>query len=943
MKKFFNILIVSSLLLTGCYDDLRDQELSRLDDLKVSISSLQAQMDSISSSIVSINALSAEMDSYITSLQKINEELKSDITALDIALEATRSELESNIDASKAKVLAEFENAKSALETKRDDINKAIEVLKSKKISLEAKLEQIRSHSDSVFATKDWVGATMVNFEFQKALQDSVASIKAYVDVFSESLIATENEIKERLGEKLAGISSTLDSELQTAVNNLAWAYQDAISRTGTEVIDAFEQTLASALSDSEERLKKWVGEQLDQYYPAAEAEAKILALREFIGDIEGDTSIQDEIEALLKEIAKAKKELTEGYESIIKGAIEKSGTDMDKAVLAKINEIKSATAELSGKVDALENEIKDLWTKLNALGSSINTVDEQIGAINKSIAILNALNKTLEEYISGVKAELSKSDSGNFNAVNAKIESLQAVADTLQKQLNSLREYVGTIPEGVSQTNIADWVKASEQTILQQFGLYCTVASIGTYEADINGSIDTIDLRIAGIDAKLKSFLADSKQSIDGWIDERLTSYHTAAVVDQKIGKIRTDLKGLVDASDSDIQKSIDTLDADFKAALGKFAKDYAAAISKAISDNAGVVTDTIRKGTDAAAAEILSLQGRVTTIENDIKAIRGALDTIKADIAGIKGDVGTVRTFIDSSGYESLQAFVTYALGVIDNFGTGYLKLTDFNSLKKQIYGDDLTGTSSGLKFEVAKLAGLTESLETVEEHIAGLGKFFEGYGDTDNLESILDAIVADLEYVKGATGGFDPSEMQSVIDDYLEELYGSNRIPDNPNEEEEDCIWYKIKYVEAKIIACSFRSIAYVPSESGNGAFVIHKEANKWTTHIDFMIRPVELVDIIFKENCHLMVKLMSQEDLVDFNTAFAIGKGDTTYGYQIENKNKADGTFTLTAKLKNGGGIFTPGHLTQCFFVLYFDSFGDDPLGFFTSPYIPILAE
>ena len=943
MKKFFNILIVSSLLLTGCYDDLRDQELSRLDGLKVTISSLQEQIDNVNTSIVSINALSREIEAYATRLKEINEDLLSDIAELDIALAATRSELETNIDASKATVLAELENAKATLDAKLVETNTAITVLQSKKESLDVKLQQIRAHSDSAFATKDWFNATMATFESQKALQDDVAAIKAVVDELSESLIATEKEINERLGKKLNEISSTLDSELGNSVNKLADSYKATIEKNRKDIIDAFESSLASAIEANEAKLKTWVSGELSHYYTVAEAEAKMLAFKELVGDIAGDTSIQDQIDALLVEIGKAKQKLTEDYESIIRSAIEKSGTDMDKAVLAKVNEIKTSTDELSKKVDGIQQDIKDLKAKLNELGSRINTVDEQIAGINSSISILTTLSKTLEEYISSVKAELCKSDTTNYNAVNSKIEALQAVAESLQKQLNALKEYVGTIPAGVSQTNIADWVKYSEQTIRQQFTLYCTVTSIESYEADILALAGADDLRIAGIDAKLKSFLSDSKQTVDGWIDERLTSYHTAAVINQNIGKARTDLKGLVDASDSDIQKSIDTLSSDFKAALEKFAKDYGAAISTAISDNAGVVTGIIKKGTDDAVAEITKLQNRIKAIENDIKDIRTALDTMKTDISGINGDITKLKTFIADSGYSSLQDFVTYILGEIDKFGTGYLKIEDFNALRKKIYGDDLTGTSSGLKFEVAKLAGLTTRLETVETHMSGLEKFFAGYGDTDNLKSILDGIKSDLSTLKGKTGSFDTGEMQLVIDDFLVKLYGPNMVPDDPNEEDENSLWYKIKYVEAKIIACSFRSIAFVPSKSGNGAFIIEKTSSKWTTHIDFMIRPVELVDILFKENCHLMVKLMDQSELVDFNTAFAIGSGDTDYGYQIENKDKENGTFTLTATLKNGGPAFNGGHLKECFLVLYFDSLGDDPLGFFTSPYIPIVAQ
>ena len=101
------------------------------------------------------------------------------------------------------------------------------------------------------------------------------------------------------------------------------------------------------------ESLKDWINSEFNDYYKIAEVDAKLKALK--------DTT-------LAEEIARTKEELTEGYKTAIKTAIE----DNDGFVTP---EIKNALGTLNGQIAAISN-------KADALGGEISLLKEMVQSI---------------------------------------------------------------------------------------------------------------------------------------------------------------------------------------------------------------------------------------------------------------------------------------------------------------------------------------------------------------------------------------------------------------------------------------------------------------------------------------------------------------------------------------------------------------------------------
>lgn len=932
MKKFFHIFILSSLLLTGCYDDLRDQEQSRLADLRdVKIASLEDQVKEIMSSVTTLSQLSTEIGSYIANLQKINDDLKNNLAALNAGFEKAKSDLQSGMDASKAKTLAGFETAQAAVEAKIADMDAVISVLQSKKASIDSRLEALRSHADNDFATKDWVTETLVTFESQKAFQDDVAEIKAYVEKLGESLIAVENEISEILGSKLAEVSASLDASLKEEVEKLAQEYRTVAAALKEEVSKAFNEALATAISDSETKLKTWVSEQLADYWTVAEAKAALESFQTLVGNVPEGKDVQSQIEELMTAIGGIEAELTEAFTAAIKAAIEKSGSDMDQAVLDRVNEVKGEVSGLSTRIDTVEAEVKKLWTKVNELTSTINDIDGQFAAINTSIAVLSDLKMTLEEYIGSIRKTLSEKDTENYNKVNALIEALKNEVDSLQAQLDSLKAYVGTKPAGAS--SIVEWVEVSQQSVVEQLNAYGKTSRITDIKAEIESAIGTADASISTLSTAIDSKIQNSKSTIDAWIDARLSAYyHTAVEIETAFNTLRTTLKAEIDPKDSEIGILIDTLDNRLTKAVANFTKDYSAAIKAAIEGNAGVVTTTISDAVAISAGKVSALKDRLDAIDGEVLKIKQDLSTIKTNIGGMNTDIAKVQTFINNSGYQSLQQIVDYLTGELGKCAASYATIVQLNALKTVIYGDG-TDANIGLKGEVAKLSDLTSRLEDVEDDADGLKTFIAGYGSTVTLASILAGIDTDIKNLQKDVFGDttvtpNVQSLQTLIDNMLKSLYGEkDGKPLTAATADANSIYGRIKALAGDLFVRNFNSLEYLPNSADGCA--IAKDGNIWSTQIDFVIRPASLVNLLNDDNCTLWVvsaQTRASDNPLDLQAS-------------IVNKDPSTGTFSAVVNHKNGGGTFVKPSFSNGYAVLYVDVQKDGKTLSFTSKYIP----
>lgn len=209
-----------------------------------------------------------------------------------------------------------------ALEKSDKATAEEIAALKEADKAIEAKIEELKKYVDEVLkSTKDWVSATFATLEQLNALSSEVAALKSLVDA----------------------------NQAEAAVN------------------------IATAIASLETSLKKWVGEQLSNYYTIAEIDAKIAALEKAIAD--GNKALQAELNLLKSQLETAKAEITAAYKKAIEDAITKNnGVINDKiakeieAVNKLISELEDKLAKLQIQVDKNTQDIANLLARIQSV-----------------------------------------------------------------------------------------------------------------------------------------------------------------------------------------------------------------------------------------------------------------------------------------------------------------------------------------------------------------------------------------------------------------------------------------------------------------------------------------------------------------------------------------------------------------------------------------------
>ena len=319
MKKFFLILAAVAMLLPGCkkIEESIDALENRIDKLEQeTIPTIDEQIAAINLSLDALDAMDKELKGYIDGLTATANDLQEQINATNTKIDAVKAELQGEISDAKAAVLAELEALETELKNELAQINATIETLKAKDAELDQKIADLKSYVDTELGkTTDWVNATFATLEQFYALSDNVAALKTLVDA----------------------------NKAESAAN------------------------LANAISNLETSLKKWVGEQLSNYYTIAEIDAKILALQTAITN--GDAALQQQLNDLKSQLESAKQEITEAYKKAIKEAIETNNGVIE-------GKIAEAVAAVNQRIDS---EVETINAKISAIEARLDNVEAQV------------------------------------------------------------------------------------------------------------------------------------------------------------------------------------------------------------------------------------------------------------------------------------------------------------------------------------------------------------------------------------------------------------------------------------------------------------------------------------------------------------------------------------------------------------------------------------
>ena len=271
------------------------------------------------------------------------------------------SNLQSQIDQLKAGEIATIDSQIKAINTSITDLKKVDETingligelqkdgekyatqiaeLKEMDGKLDEKIADLQGYTDEELAKqKDWVEATFATLD----QLDSLCAVVTGVDA------------------KIDSVSASLDSLKK-------------------ELVAGCEESIEKAVTDLETSMKKWVNDQLADYYTIAQTEAALKALEEKYD--KADEDLKKEIDEQKAALENSKKDITEAY----KKAIEEAITAHDGKINDKIaKDIASAKKALQDQIDVINTEITNIKTRRTALEKEL----EELARRPQSIVVL--------------------------------------------------------------------------------------------------------------------------------------------------------------------------------------------------------------------------------------------------------------------------------------------------------------------------------------------------------------------------------------------------------------------------------------------------------------------------------------------------------------------------------------------------------------------------
>lgn len=271
------------------------------------------------------------------------------------------SNLQSQIDQLKAGEIATIDSQIKAINTSITDLKKVDETingligelqkdgekyatqiaeLKEMDGKLDEKITELQGYTDEELAKqKDWVEATFATLDQLDSLCVVVTGVDAKIDSVSASL--------------------------------------DSLKK---ELVAGYEESIEKAVTDLETSMKKWVNDQLADYYTIAQTEAALKALEEKYD--KADEDLKKEIDEQKAALENLKKDITEAY----KKAIEEAITAHDGKINDKIaKDIASAKKELQDQIDVINTEITNIKTRRTALEKEL----EELARRPQSIVVL--------------------------------------------------------------------------------------------------------------------------------------------------------------------------------------------------------------------------------------------------------------------------------------------------------------------------------------------------------------------------------------------------------------------------------------------------------------------------------------------------------------------------------------------------------------------------
>ena len=507
------------------------------------IASIQEQIDSIVVSIGELKTIDSQLDEYI-------ETLSGQYETLSEAYDRLAELVDSGAGPSTGSVA--LEEFKAVVATQLDVIEQTLETLQASDETLQGQISDLVDYVDGKCEdTQDWVEASFATLAQFNAVSETIATIQAQMVTMSEQMevrLATL-ATKEELDRAIANLSSSVQTEIQTAVENC----NTAMNTMQQELTSAYQSAISTAISNSEQTMKSWVNTKLASYYTAAQTDAKITALK---NNLEGQLLSQKTyLENVISDLELSLDAKIESNALLIEQLARDLGnTNSQVATLA------SSVSTNTQKITANAQSIKTNASSISSNASKIATNTQNITAANKLISDNNKLIKENASLIeANAKAIAALQDratvdevsiQSNAVAISENAEDIAANADLIAKNAAAIVNNTTAISQ-----NAADIQKTRED--LEQAKKDITEAyqkaikeAIETSEGKLNGKIAE---EVATINSRIVSEVTTINEAI-----EALTS--RVAACEKDIKSIKTSIYNM-QIEISDIQDQIEAI----------------------------------------------------------------------------------------------------------------------------------------------------------------------------------------------------------------------------------------------------------------------------------------------------------------------------------------------------------------------------------------------
>lgn len=296
-----------------------------------------------------------------------------------------------------------------------------------------------------------------------------------------------------------------------------------------------------------------------------------------------------------------------------------------------------------------------------------------------------------------------------------------QEAADQAQEEVDALETYVGTLPTGITATDIVGYIQEKTYGIATEGAM--TELKGRVEEAE--GKIEAVEGKLEGVESKVTASISAAvevekgrAEQAEAGLSSRIKAveddYLKAADKTELTGAIATAKQEAIDAilggavdedfdtlkevsewilSDTTgaaaLQTDVATIKADYLKSTDKTelegkitAASNAAGAAQTAADKAQGEVDALEEvvetlsgvvDTKAAAADLTALTGRVTTAEGEIDTLQSEMDAVEAKAAANEGAIATANAEIakkaSQTDFNTLEGRVTTAEGEIDS----------------------------------------------------------------------------------------------------------------------------------------------------------------------------------------------------------------------------------------------------------------------------------